>query len=397
MSAFTVEDLARAALVRILPRNRYRLAAPSDSRFLTIAANTSRIAYRQQGATPAFLLFSGPGQDPRAAAAAAADFAAANWRPTAVQRSVRPGVVAVHVAPGSELSRPGPVEGAAVPATVWTVDSETGRVEVAGNPPGSPAASEVRRAAAGLAQGIPAPSLGELDLAERNVMQVRTVGMPRAMSGLLGLALLILVLRFGLGGLGSLFLLPALLTGGLVGSPGTTWLVLVGVVLNVLMLAALLVGIGIYFNFRNLAFRLPGFSSPVQRTRNATWGVYVAAIVALAIGLQFVVPSLERGVEAGSVTNQSHVKVTVADDGSEVGVQLGGDVTVDLTGWPADEWTGVTFKTSNPSVLSLDNAPPPSAAPIARYGARQPGAARVDATSADGRYTFQLRVTVFSS
>lgn len=397
MSAFTVEDLARAALVRILPRNRYRLAAPSDSRFLTVAANASRIAYRQQGATPAFLLFSGPGQDPRAAAAAAADFAAANWRPTAVQRSVRPGVVAVHVAPGAELSRPGAVEGAAVPATVWTVDAETGRVEVAGNPPGSPSASELRRAASALAQGIPAPSLGELDLAERNVMQVRTVGMPRVMTGVLGLVLVLAALRYGLGGLFSLMLIPALLAGNMAGAPRATWLIAAGVVLNVVMLAGLALGIALYFNFRNLAYRLPGFSSPVTRTRNLAWGGFVAVLVVLAIALDGVLPSLERGAEAGLVPNQSHVKVTVADDGSEVGVQLGGDVTVDLTGWPADEWTGVTFKTSNPSVLSLDNAPPPSAAPIARYGARHPGAARVDATSADGRYTFQLRVTVFGS
>lgn len=86
--AFTVEDFARAALIRFLPRSRYRLAAQSDSRFQSFASNTARIAYRQQGATPALLLFSGPGQDAGAAATAAAAWAEANWRPNAVQRKV---------------------------------------------------------------------------------------------------------------------------------------------------------------------------------------------------------------------------------------------------------------------------------------------------------------------
>jgi len=100
---FTVEDLARTALLRIVARNRFRLAAQSDSRFQSFAKNTARIAYRQQGGTPAFLLFSGPGHDPRAAAIAAAAWAEANWRPNAIQRSVRPGVLVVQVAPGPQL------------------------------------------------------------------------------------------------------------------------------------------------------------------------------------------------------------------------------------------------------------------------------------------------------
>src|SRR5690348_18203982 len=90
MTAFSVEDLARAALIRILPRSRYRLAAQSDSRFQAIAPSTSRIAYRQQGATPAFLLFSGAGQDPTAAALSASAYAQATWRPHAIQRTSRP-------------------------------------------------------------------------------------------------------------------------------------------------------------------------------------------------------------------------------------------------------------------------------------------------------------------
>ena len=48
---FTVEDFARTALIRILPRSRYRLAAQNDSRLQGFASDTARIAYRYQGAT----------------------------------------------------------------------------------------------------------------------------------------------------------------------------------------------------------------------------------------------------------------------------------------------------------------------------------------------------------
>ncbi len=92
---FDAEDLARPALVRILPRSRHRQAAPTDARFAAVAANAVRVAFRQQGARPSFLIFTGPGQDPRAAALAAAEWDAANWRPNAVQRRVPPGVVTV--------------------------------------------------------------------------------------------------------------------------------------------------------------------------------------------------------------------------------------------------------------------------------------------------------------
>ena len=70
--------------------------------------------------------------------------------------------------------------------------------------------------------------------------------------------------------------------------------------------------------------------------------------------------------------------------------------TMDLSGWPS-EWPGVQFKTSNPSVLSLDTSASSNGAPTAHFTARQMDVARIDATSADGRYTFELRVTVFSS
>ena len=388
---FSTEDLALTALVRILPRSRYRLAAQNDSRFQSFAANTNRIAYRQQGATPAFLLFSGPGQDPRAAATAAAAYAQATWRPNAIQRRVRPGVVVVQVAPAAQLVEAGPVLGAAVPATVWTVDSETGKVETKGSPPGAPPAGEVKRAAGALMRGAPAPSLGELDTAERGVMQVRTVGVPAFFTGAVSICLILVALRFGLGGVFSLFALPALIGSG-------DFSAIAEAAVSVLILAGILLGFGLLFNVRNLAFRTPGFSSPVPRTRNLAWGGFAAVMVALVVAQQGVFTARldTHGVNSRNAEYQ-RVTATVDDDGSEVYVGTGGELTVDLGAWPANEWPGVQFKTSNPSVLSLDSSPAPSGPPVAKFGAHDTGAARVDATSQDGRYTFQVRVNVFTT
>jgi hypothetical protein len=389
---FSVEDFARTCLIPILPRGRYRLAAQTDARFQSFAGNTTRIAYRQQGATPAFLLFSGPGQNPQAAAMAAASWAEANWRPNAIQRRVRPGVVVVHVAPGNQLTPSGPVPGAVVPAAIWTVDSATGKVETTGRPPGSPSGSEMRRAADSLMRGAPPPSLGELDLAEKGVMQLRTATMPRAFGGLLGLVLLFLAFRYGLTGLIGLFVLPELLGGNI---SGERLVLALSFGADVLLLAGIVLGGALVFNFRNAAMRLPGFSSSSSSTRNLAWGGYVAVMVALIVVQEAVVPGLEhRNPVTAAQGTYTHVTVTVADDGSETYVDLNGDLTVDLSGWPSNEWAGVTFKTSNPSVLSLDATPASGATPKAKYSAHQAGAARVDASSADGKYTFQIRVDV---
>ena len=384
---FTVEDLARTSLVGILPRSRYRLAAQSDARFQSFAGNTARIAYRQQGATPAFLLFSGPGQNPQAAAMAASTWAEANWRPNAIQRRVRPGVVVVHVAPGNQLTPAGPLTGSAVPAAIWTVDSESGRVAVAGTPPGSPAGGELKRAAAALLKGAPVPSLGELDLAERNVMQVRTVGVPRIAGGVLSICLILVALRYGLAGVFGLFALPTAIASGNLAEIGL-------LVVGVLILAGILLGLGVLLNIGNLAFRVPGFSSPVPRTRNLAWGGYVAAMVGLVVAQGAVPSALNPNNVGAGQTQYLHVAATTSDDGSETYVTAGGDLTVDLSGWPPTEWPGVQFRTSNPSVLSLDTTPATNGKPIANFIAHQAGASRVDATSTDGRYTFQLRVDV---
>lgn len=391
---FGAEDFARTCLVRILPRSRYRLAAATDARFQAFATNTTRIVYRQQGGTPAFLLFSGSGQNPHAAAMAAASWAEANWRPNAIQRRVRPGVVIVHVAPGNQLMPAGPVPGAVVPAAVWTVDSATGKVQATGNPPGSPPASEMRRAAAALMRGMPAPSLGELDLAEKGVMQLRTSGgVPRAFSGLFGLILLGLALRYGLVGLLGLFVLPELLAGNIFSADNLSLALSFGT--SVLILAGVVLGAALLFNVGGAAMRLPGFSSPTPATRNLTWGAYAGVMVALIAVSEIVVPALgHRNVVNATQGQYAHVTVTAADDGSESLVYVGGDLTVDLSDWPANEWDGVVFKTSNPSVLSLDSTPAAGGAPKAKYSAHQAGAARVDASSADGRYTLQIRVDV---
>ena len=393
----TVEDLARTALVRVLPRGRFRLAGQTDARFAGFAANTSRIAYRQQGGTPAFLLFSGPGQDPIAAATAAAAWAEANWRPNAVQRAVRPGVVVVQVAPAVELRTPGPVPATAVPAALWTVDSDTGRVQVSGNPPGSPSGSEIRRAAESLLRGVPAPSLGELDLAERSVMQLRTVTMPRYLSGAAGILLLLFALRFGLGAVFGLLALPAELA-AVSASPGAgalTIVLVVELVVDLLLVAGIALGVGLLFNIRNLAFSLPGFSSPAARTRSLTWTGYAAVMVVLAIAVEFGLPALDRSPTSGAQGPTTNVTATVDDDGGELVLASGGTLTVDLSGWPQSEWQGVAFKTSNPSVLVLQSQTS-SGAPVARFTGGQSGVARVDASTADGRYTFQLRVDVSS-
>jgi hypothetical protein len=398
--AFSVEDLARTALVRILPRSRYRLAAPTDARFASFAGNSARIAYRQQGATPAFLIFSGPGQDPRAAATAAAAWAEVNWRPNAIQRRVRPGVVVVQVAPAGELTAPGLVASTAVPAAIWTVDSESGRADTAGQPPGSPAGAEVKRAGTALAQGLPAPSLGELDHAEREIMQMRTVAMPQAVGGVVGILLVIFAIRYGFGALFSLFALSSSLRSaqGANGTPGGAVVIYGELLTNLLILVGIVVGVGVLFNVRNLAYRLPGFSSAVTRTRTMTWVGYGAVMVLLAVVLDVVLPGIAQSAARNLTPSQYlHVTATATDDGSDSYVTVGGDVTVDLSSWPSSEWAGVSFKTSNPSVLSLDQAPPAGAPPVAIFTARQVGTSRVDAASVDGRYTFQVRVNVISS
>jgi hypothetical protein len=297
----------------------------------------------------------------------------------------------VHVAPGNQLTPSGPVAGAAVPATVWTVDSVSGKIETAGKPPGAPSAGDIRASANNLMRGMPAPSLGELDMAEKGVMQMRTIGMPPMLGYGLRILLLIFALRYGLGGLAGLVALTAVLGHG----AGGWTLFTLNLVLSVLLLAGIVFGAAMMFNFRNLAYSTPGFSSSTPSVRNFAWGAYIAAMIGLAIVYDGVLPQLEARSYANSGQGDyMHVKVSLSDDGGEAFVVRGGDVTVDLSGWPSSQWGNVQFKSSNPSVLALESVQ--SGKPIAKFTAAAQGVARVQATSADGSYSFQVQVDVGS-
>ena len=118
-------------------------------------------------------------------------------------------------------------------------------------------------------------------------------------------------------------------------------------------------------------------------------------MVALAVVLDGVLPSAEQAnLQSAQRQQDANVTVTIDDDGSDTYVAVGGQLTVDLSGWPRSEWSGVEFKTSNPSVLALSGAPTAASPPLAHFSADETGASRVDAASADGHYTFEVRVTV---
>lgn len=331
----------------------------------------------------------GPDEDPRAAALAAAEWAAANWRPNAVQRRVQPGVLAVQVGPAARLASAGSLGGAAVPAAVWTVDSDTGRVSAAGRVAAAPSAGEIRRAAEALARGLPAPAVGELDYAERAIMHPRSAPLPSAVTGGIGILLVLFALRFGLSALLQILVYLGFLNAGV-----NPLFAFAGLLLNVLLVAGIVLGVAVLLNAGNAAVRAPGFSSATPRTRTLTWVSYAAVMALLAAGSNFALPRLLQSQQRQGGAQIAHVLVTASDDGSEAQVLAGGDLQVDLRSWPASEWQDVRFSVSNPSVLAVTAAPSGSAPPIATFAALAAGASRVDAVSKDGRYSFELRVTV---
>ena len=271
------DDLSRTALVQLIPRQRYRTAARTDERFASFAPHCVRLAFQHMGAHPSLLLFCGPGQDVREAARLAASWAAANWQPSAVQRTVQPGVVAVHVAPAPALAAPGPVEGAAVPAVVWTVDAETGAVATPPGPRGGPSAGPIRAAARHLASGGPASPIGHLDYAERNVMLVRRSISFRQAPGIVGLLLAFLTFRQALTVFGEV-------TAG-------RWLTVPrdGVLLLGLVGALLLA-----LDAGGLRSRLPGFSSRRRWMPVLSWAGYVVVVVVAAALLGLLIPQGRR-------------------------------------------------------------------------------------------------------
>jgi hypothetical protein len=251
---------------------------------------------------------------------------------------------------------------------------------------------EIRRAASALMSGLPAPSLGELDLAEREMLRPRSISMPPVLTGAISICLILFAVRYGVAAL-----FGAIGWSGVISAGAVSGLALAGLTADAVLLAGIVLGLGILFNVRNLAYRTPGFSSFSPSVRTATWVGYFAVMVALVVVTDVVLPSLSRSTTAAVERSQlMQVTATVDDDGSDSAVAVGGTLSVDLSGWPKSEWSDVRFTTSNPSVLSLDATPTADAAPVARFSGRAPGAARVDAASADGRYTYQLRVSVVS-
>jgi hypothetical protein len=276
------DDLARTALADLIPRCRYRTAGRTDERFASFAPGCVRVAFQHLGANPSLLLFCGPGQDPVAAARLAATWAGASWRPSAVQRRVLPGVLAVHVAPGGALARPGPVEGAAVPAVVWTVDADSGRIEAPPGLRGGPPAGPIRRAAARLAAGQPAVPVGVLDHAERSVMQVRRGMSITGVPSVVGLVLMLLALRLGFTVFGDVV--------------AGAWLALPR---DGVLLAGVIGAAALAFDYGGLRGRVPGFSSTRRWVPMLSWVGYVAAVLVTAF-LVGLIPQALVAVLAGN-------------------------------------------------------------------------------------------------
>lgn len=268
------DDLARTALADLVPRNHYRLAGTGDARFASFAPQVVRIAFQHLGARPSLLLFCGPAQRPSEAVRLAAEWAAANWQPTAIQRRVEPGVVVVQVAPASELVPAGAVEGTAVPAVIWTVDQESGHAETPPGPRGGPSPGPVRRAARDLVAGRPAVPIGVLGASERELMQSSSRRPSAAVvPGLAGLVLVLVGFRLAMTVFGDV--------------ARHDWTALPR---DVVLLAGL-IGAGILlYDYAGLRGRLPGFSSRRRWVTILTWAGYVAAVVVVAEALGYFVP-----------------------------------------------------------------------------------------------------------
>jgi hypothetical protein len=267
------EELARTALVDLVPRQRYRLAGRHDERFSAFAPLCLRIAFQHLGANPSLVLFCGPGQDPREAARQAAAWAAGAWRPSAIQRRVLPGVVAIQVAPAAGLVAAGPVEGTAAPAVVWTVDAGSGDVAAPPGPRGGPSAGAVRRAARHLASGRPVPPLGALDVAERAVMQGRRSYRVGGAPGVVGLVLALVAVRLVFGVYGDVV--------------SRQWLALPR---DLVLLLGVAGAIALAADYAGVRSRLPGFSSSRRWVPALSWVGYAAAVLLATALLGLLVP-----------------------------------------------------------------------------------------------------------
>lgn len=195
MPTYTIDDLALAALLRIVPGG-YRLVDAADERFVGVRERFVRLALRHLGPRPSLVGFCAPGEDPREAAAALAGWAAQNLRPSAIQRHVEPGVVVVALDPPVGVVA-GRVGGLPVHATTWVVAG--GRARTPSRPRGAPSPRLLKQAVAALESGAPPPSIGQIDVAERALMAGRGNRRTFTLGGGAGLGIVILVfvlLRF---------------------------------------------------------------------------------------------------------------------------------------------------------------------------------------------------------
>lgn len=373
------DGLARTALVEIIPRGRYRLAGLTDSRFADLGPGIVRIAVRQAGTTPSLVIFAGPDADAAAIARHAAAWAARTWRPDAIRKRVRPGVLVIQVGPQPKGA--GKVEGADADAVVWTVDADSGRVAAPKRPAGAPSTTAIGRAARALLQGMEPAPLGALDVAEHKVMQVRGGYISRGAFGTPLVAILVvgIILRYGLGAVGRLLYLPS--------AVGSGPRLILTLVFDLILVAGLVLGAALLWDFRGIRERLPGFSSSQTWVYRSSWGGLIAVV--LLAGYLSGATLGTTPTPGGAIPRSVHL--TVNDDQTEVAVQTGGTVTVDLSDWPASARQGMHITVSNPSVLQAEGAPDLTGA---TFRAAAEGRSRISAQSGDGSDQVEFLVDV---
>lgn len=371
-----VEELARAVLLRIIP-NGYRLAGRSDERFAAFISETQRIALQHLGGRPSLVAFCGPGQDAMLVARAAAEWMAAKFRPNAIQRRMRPGVLVISVGPPQQLPEAAELKDLPVEASIWTVDANSGHLHWKGRPSGSPSPGVVSAAARDLARGVEAPPIGTLDYAERSLLQRSPRYRYAGPTGIVGLILIFVAVRYGAAFFYGFGVSPIAAIGELV------------------LAAGILGGALLIFDVWGLRSRLPGFSSRSRGVVAASWAGYIATFGALAIVFNLVVPRLlpaSRG--ACSVEGCT---VTAADDKATVTMTRTAVLTVDLGDAPQASWADMRIESSDPSILEkLAQGSRAGDPPSGKFKAVGSGSARITAVSDAGGYRFEIMVYVRS-
>jgi hypothetical protein len=393
--ALTPDDYARAILLEVVPRG-YRLVDPSDERLAVVHAHCLRVAMRHVGPTPTLFGICGPGGNAREAARLGAEFAARTFVPTAIQRRVRPGVVMVALGTGAELPAAGPVDGTPVPAVVWTLDTAGGRLSARGRVPGAPPAGSIKRAIDRLLRGAAPPTIGAIDVAERNLMYGR--GGRRYTTGGTVLSLIGLLAAFAL--LRNLSLVAAGLQ-----APGPRLL------LDFISSAGLLGLVLLAFDAGGIRARLPGFSSPNSTTVTVSFGLYIFTLLAVPgiVGAYVIKPPGDGGNPAagggGFVTAAQCIApdclyIDDAGNGRQYHLRAGGLVVIYIGATPSD-------LSSDPVLCDFhDSAPPPVVLekqacaggnnpgdPIQdRFRATRAGVAHLSLRS--GQYRYQVDIVV---